>query len=154
MTFRMLATYLFLATGTIPHAAGQSTKSLTAPRDAGPPRFVRSVAELERWSHSVGLGEARLSEPYAIGGRTVRIVLRSFTSGVMTSDLTLWTVDREGKGLSLALHIPTRMTHMATRKVGDSIVVETPDPETGKLVVALTISPRLLESSPWPPRHD
>ena len=90
-----------------------------------------------------------VSEPYKLGEHTIYVVNRMHTSGMLTSELSIYVVNQDGKGVSLALFQPARYMGISTKLVDDSIVCESKDPETGKTMTTLTITRHLFDKKPF-----
>ena len=144
-------TLLLLSCPMLP-AGAQKSPEKQSPWTAGPPRTFASVDALKRWGQSSAFGGGIVSEPFKLGPHTVYVVNRTHTSGVLTAELSVYAVDRDGKGVTQALFQPTRMASLSTRLVDGAIVCEARDPQTGKKVPTLTITRHLFDSMPWPSR--
>jgi hypothetical protein len=110
-----------------------------------PPRSFATAEALRNWGASSAWGGGIVSEPYKLGEHTVYVATRQHTSGRATAEVSLYTVDQDGKGLSLALFVPTRVMAISSRLDGDAIVFESRDGTTGKSVTVLTITRHLLD---------
>lgn len=141
-------TLLLLASPILPVGAQKTTERSSTVN--APPRTFASVDALKRWGQSSAFGGGNVSEPFKLGEFTVYVVNRMHTSGVLTAELSVYAVDRDRKGVTLALFQPTRMASLSTRLVDGAIVCEARDPQTGKKVPTLTITRHLFDSMPWP----
>lgn len=149
ITITSLLSMLIVA---IQFAGGDDGTEKLHPGNANVPWTFASIDEMKRWGESSAFGGGMVSEPYKLGEHTIYVVNRMHTSGMLTSELSIFVVNRDGKGVSLALFQPARYMAISTKLVDDTIVCESKDPETGKTVTTLTITRHLFEKRPFPPR--
>lgn len=117
-----------------------------------PPLTFTSIEEMKRWGESSAFGGGMVSEPYKLGEHAVYVVNRMHTSGVLSAELSVYSTDQDGEGVSLVLFQPARYTGISTKLVDDTLVCESEDPETGKMTTILTISRHLFDLKPLAPR--
>jgi hypothetical protein len=146
---KTLTSLLVVLLVAIQFAAGADTKDKPTKSDANPPRSFASIAELKRWGESSAFGGGGLSAPYNLGEHTVYVVTRQHTSGMATAEVFIYTVNQDGKGVSLALFQPTRYMALSTRLVDDTIVCEGHDGKSGESVTTLTITRHLFDFRPF-----
>lgn len=138
-----------------PCAFGDDPKAKPAPEGfqlTDPPRVFSSIDEMKRWGNSSAFGGGGVSEAYTLGRHTVYVVHRMHTSGVLTAEVSIYTVNDDGKGVSLALFQPARCMGVSSKVVDDTIVCESRDPETGKTRTILTVTRHLFDFKLSPPR--
>lgn len=121
-----------------------ATKKPT-PESTIPPWTFASIEEMTQWGKSSAFGGGSVSEPCKLGEHTVYIVNRMHTSGMLTSELSIYALNQDGKGLSLSLFQPARYMGIETRLVDNRIVCVSKDPGTGKTEAILTITPELFD---------
>jgi hypothetical protein len=63
---------------------------------------------MQRWGASSAFGGGGVSEASKLGRHTVYVVHRMHTSGVLTAEVSIYTVNDDGKRVSLALFQPAR----------------------------------------------
>jgi hypothetical protein len=149
---KTLTSLLVILLIAIQSAAGADGKNKHSESDANPPRSFASIGELKRWGESSAFGGGSVSAPYKLGEHTIYVVNRMHTSGLLTSELSIYTVNQDGKGMSLALFQPARCMGISTKLVDESIVCESKDPETGKTMTTLTITRHFFDKRPFPSR--
>jgi hypothetical protein len=152
MIVKTLTSLLVLLLVAIQFAGGDDAMDNPTPRGANPPWTFASIAEMKRWGESSAFGGGMVSEPYRLGEHTIYVVNRMHTSGMLTSELSIYTVNQDGKGMSLALFQPARYMGISTKLVDDTIVCESKDPETGKTMTTLTITRHFFDKRPFPSR--
>ena len=85
---------------------GDDATEKPTPGGANPPWTFSSIDEMKRWGESSAFGGGTVSEPFKLGEHTIYVVNRMHTSGMLTSELSIYTVNQDGKGVSLALFQP------------------------------------------------
>src|SRR5688572_21313595 len=98
-----------------------------------------SADALTHWAgtSSFGGGSVQSSK---LGDRAVYVVTRSFTSGMATTEVSVYADKADGKGVYRALFQPTRLVELRTRFADDSIIIEQYDQRTRKWVVCMTVT--------------
>ena len=152
MIVKTLTSLLMVLLVAIQFAGCDDATDKPTPGGANPPWTFASIDELKRWGESSAFGGGMVSEPYKLGEHTIYVVNRMHTSGMLTSELSIYTVNQDGKGVSLALFQPARYMGISTKLVDDTIVCESKDPETGKTMITLTITRHLFDKRPFYPR--
>lgn len=131
-------------------AGGDEATKKPAPRNTIPPGKFASIEGMKQWGESSAFGGGLVSEPYKVGEHTVYVVNRMHTSGMLTSELSIYTVNQNGTGVSLSLFLPARCMGSEARLVDDRIVCESKDPETGKKMTTLAVTRHLFDIRPFP----
>lgn len=138
-----------------PCAFGDDPKAKPAPEGfqlTDPPRVFSSIDEMKRWGYSSAFGRGGVSEAFNLGRHTLYVVHRMHTSGMLTAEVSIYTVNDDGKGVSLALFQPARCMGVSSKVVDDTIVCESRDPETGKTSTIPTVTRHLFDFKLSPPR--
>ena len=152
MIVKIILTSLFVVLlVAIPFAGGDDGTEKLNPGVANLPWTFASIDAMKRWGESSAFGGGMVSEPYKMGEHTIYVVNRMHTSGVLTSELSIFVVNQDGKGVSLALFQPARYMGISTKLVDDTIVCESKDPETGKSMTTLTITRHFFDKRLFPP---
>ena len=94
---------------------------------------------LSHWASTSSFGGGSVQSS-KLGDRAVYVVTRSVTSGMATTELSIYADRTDGKGVYRAFFQPTRMVELRTRFADDSIIVEQYDQPTGKWVVCMTVT--------------
>ncbi len=149
MSVKTLTSLLVVLLVAIQFAGGDDSTEKPSATGASLPWTFASIDEMKRWGESSAFGGGMVSEPYKLGEHTIYVVNRMHTSGMLTSELSIYVVNQDGKGVSLALFQPARYMGISTKLVDDSIVCESKDPETGKTMTTLTITRHLFDKKPF-----
>jgi hypothetical protein len=149
MSVKTLTSLLVVLLVAIQFAGGDDSTEKPNTAGASLPWTFASIDEMKRWGESSAFGGGMVSEPYKLGEHTIYVVIRMHTSGMLTSELSIYVVNQDGKGVSLALFQPARYMGISTKLVDDSIVCESKDPETGKTMTTLTITRHLFDKKPF-----
>src|ERR1051326_4282979 len=98
-----------------------------------------SADALFEWAATSSFGGGSV-QSCKLADRAVYVVMRSFTSGRATTELSVYADKRNGKGVYRAISQPTRLVELRTRFTDDSIIVEQYEQPTRSWVVCLTIT--------------
>ena len=79
-------------------AGGDEATKKPAHRNTIPPWTFASIEEMKQWGESSAFGGGSVSEPHKLGEHTVYVVNRMHTSGMLTSELSIYTVNQNGTG--------------------------------------------------------
>ena len=149
MSVKTLTSLLVVLLVAIQFAGGDDSTEKPNAAGASLPWTFASIDEMKRWGESSAFCGGTVSEPYKLGEHTIYVVNRMHASGMLTSELSIYVVNQDGKGVSLALFQPARYMGISTKLVDDSIVCESKDPETGKTMTTLTITRHLFDKKPF-----
>lgn len=127
----LLVGALIVSGGDRPLKAGEGSEH---PKDG----FISAEA-LSQWAGTSSFGGGFVQSS-KLGDRAVHVIIRSFTSGMATSELSIYTARPDGKGVYRALFQPTRLVDLRARFADDSIIIEQYDQPTRKWVVCMTVT--------------
>lgn len=141
---RLVTSFLTAIVVTVLAVAGADSQGTPAKRNECPPGSFASAEELTRWGQSSAFGGGSVAQ-YQLGEHQVYVVTRMHTSGMLSSELSVYARKLDGKGLQLALFRPTRYVGVTTRLVEGAIVCEQEDKTTRRTVTVLTITKNFFE---------
>jgi hypothetical protein len=98
-----------------------------------------SADALAQWAATSSYGGGSV-QSFKLGDQEVYVVTRSFTSGMATSELSIYAPKTDGQGVYRAIIQPTRVVELRTRFADDSIIIEQYDQPTRKWVVCMTVT--------------
>jgi len=98
-----------------------------------------SADALSQWASTSSFGGGFVQSG-KVGNQPVYVVMRSFTSGIPSTELSIYAPKEDGKGLYRALLKPSRRVQLHTRFTPDSVIIEQYDPQTRKWIVSLTVT--------------
>ena len=117
--------------GEVPRKAGEGADA--------PHQGFATLAELYCWSATSSFGGGTIVT-YQLSGQNVYAVIRSFTAGRASTELSFYIAKPDGKGLVRVLHLPQRTTELRTRQAEETLLVELYDFRKGTWVTAMTLT--------------
>ena len=105
--------------------------------------FVSADA-LSKWAGTSSFGGGFVQSA-RLGDQLVYVVMRSFTSGTPSTELSVYAPKMNSRGLYRVLLQPSRMVQLHTRFTADSIIIEQYDRVTRNWVVSLTITKQFFQ---------